>query len=399
MKIWGKVNHNLPLLIVLLIFLTGTVHAQSSQISFIDNDLKRALEEAKRGDKLIFIDAYTTWCGPCKMMDREVFTDSTVAAFYNRSFVNLKLDMEKGDGLATAKKYQVRAYPSFLFIDASESLVHRGLGYQPVPRFLDLGQEATDPSRQIGTLAKSYDRGDRSTELQYNYALALLRSGDKKGHEIAESYLEQEENWATKKNMDLIRRMVRSYEDPYFNFMVQKKHLFIKEYGEGFYNSAFQNLLRRHYLSQIDKVNLKEVKAEFQKTFTASQAMPLYDLFTLDYYDAKGEKKAYVTAARDYVKKYEAMLSWNTLNGIAWNFYEKIDDPKALKRALKWAKKSVAKQSNHYNNDTLAALYFKLGKQKPATKYAERAIELAKQAGAPFEETKDLLEQIRQMSG
>jgi len=87
---------------ILLAFLISisffSLYSQESPvgISFINNDLGKALEEASRSGQIVFVDAYTTWCGPCKMMDKNVFSDPEVAALFNERFVNLKLDMEKG---------------------------------------------------------------------------------------------------------------------------------------------------------------------------------------------------------------------------------------------------------------------------------------------------------------
>ena len=71
-----------------LLFLSQVLFAQNEElaINFIDNDFDKALTKAKDQEKIIFIDAYTTWCGPCKMMDREVFTDSAIGDFYNENF-------------------------------------------------------------------------------------------------------------------------------------------------------------------------------------------------------------------------------------------------------------------------------------------------------------------------
>jgi len=389
-------NPSSILIFFMFCFCVKSMAQTTAGITFLNNQWTAALEEARANDKIVFIDAYTTWCGPCKMMDREVFNDSSVAEFYNNTFVNLKLDMEKGDGLVVASKYQVRGYPSFLFVDADQNLVHRGIGYQPIEKFLQLGREASDPTKQIGALSRSYQRGDRSEKLLYDYALALLKAGDQKGEGIGANYLAKQDNWANTKNMDLVRRLVRSYGDPYYDFIVSKKHLFFKQYGESSINAQLQNFLYRHFLSQVDKLDLGQVKKEFKQTFTASKADPFFDLFEVNYYDAIGDREAYVSTARAYVKKYP-LLSWNTLNEIAWNFYERIEDPKALKWASKCAKKSISRESNFYNNDTLSALYYKLGKKKPALKYAHRAIELAKKAGAPFDETLALVSKIEEM--
>ncbi len=365
-------------------------------ITFIDNNWPQALEKAVKTGKNIFIDAYTTWCGPCKMMDEQVFADSSVAAFFGEHFINLKLDMEKGDGLDLAEQYQVNAYPSFLFIDSEKNLVHRGIGFHPVPTFIELGKEALDPSRQLGALARKYKRGDRSPALVYDYAMALIRANDEKGLEIGADYLQDQEEWASAKNLPMVFHLARNYGDPYYDFVVAKKHLFIRKFGEPIVNGRLLSILETHLLSQVEQLDLEQVKREFKETFTASKAEPFYDLFELRYYDITGDQENYTEASRAYIKKYPN-LSWSVLNSIAWNFYEKIDDPKALKWAIRWVKKSIQQNSNHFNNDTLAALYYKIGKKKKALKLAEKAIELAKANGAPFDETADLLERIKAM--
>ena len=103
-----------------------------------------ALAKAKKEHKMIFIDAYTTWCRPCIQMAKDIFTLDTVADFYNKEFINLSMDMEKGDGPALVKKYAVKAYPDFLFIDGDGNLIHRGGGYQEAKEFIQLGKDAVN---------------------------------------------------------------------------------------------------------------------------------------------------------------------------------------------------------------------------------------------------------------
>ena len=367
-------------------------------IRFIDNDLSVAIELAKEKDKIIFIDAYTTWCGPCKQMDREVFTDSTVGDFFNNNFINLKLDMEKGSGIETAKKYRVRGYPSFLFLNAGGTLLHQGIGYQPISMFMEMAKQALDPNRQLPALKEAYDDGNRSEDLLYNYAIALLEAGDENGKVIGKEYLDTQNSWTTGKNLTIIAQLATEYQDPYYNFIVEKRHLFIKEFGEGRVDATILKHIENHLFSNIEKLDLAEAKDIFVKTYPSSKAEPLFYNFELNYYDALGKKEIYIDKARQYVKKYPN-LSASALNSLAWNFYEKIDDKKALKWATKWAKKSIKLQSSYYNNDTLAALYYKQNKKKQALKYANKSIELAKASGQDFSETSELLSRIEQLPG
>lgn len=111
-------------------------------ITFTESNWKAVLAQAKKEHKLVFVDAYTQWCRPCIMMAKDVFTLDVVADFYNQNFINVSLDMEKGEGPALAKKYAVNAYPSFLYIDGNGKLVSRDGGYQEADKFIDAGKKA-----------------------------------------------------------------------------------------------------------------------------------------------------------------------------------------------------------------------------------------------------------------
>jgi thiol:disulfide interchange protein len=112
------------------------------RIAFTKSSWKEAMAKAKKENKLIFLDAYTTWCRPCIQMAKDVFTLDNVADLYNASFINVSMDMEKGDGPALVKKYKIMAYPDFLFIDGDGNLIHRGGGYQEAKEFINLGKAA-----------------------------------------------------------------------------------------------------------------------------------------------------------------------------------------------------------------------------------------------------------------
>ncbi len=111
-------------------------------ITFAKGSWKEVLAKAKKENKLIFLDAYTTWCRPCMMMAKNVFTLNEVADYYNEHFINVSMDMEKGDGPALVKKYKIRAYPDFLYIDGNGKIVHRNGGYKEAPEFIAVGKQA-----------------------------------------------------------------------------------------------------------------------------------------------------------------------------------------------------------------------------------------------------------------
>lgn len=105
-------------------------------IQFEDVSFKEALDRAKSEDKLIFIDAYADWCKPCKWMESNTFSDKEVGEAFNKNFINLKIDMEKGEGPDIARKYQVRAYPTMLLINGEGEVIKRILGAKKKDDFL-----------------------------------------------------------------------------------------------------------------------------------------------------------------------------------------------------------------------------------------------------------------------
>lgn len=105
-------------------------------IAFKHISLDKALKLAEEQNKLVFIDAYTTWCGPCKKMARTTFMNEEVAAYFNENFINLKVDMEKGEGPKLEKKYGIHSYPTLLFLNADGSQKKKVIGFHQSAEFL-----------------------------------------------------------------------------------------------------------------------------------------------------------------------------------------------------------------------------------------------------------------------
>ena len=100
--------------IILLLSCIFVMTSMSAQTSFQELTLEKALEQAKVENKYVFIDCYTSWCGPCKMMAEKILPLKEVGEYMNGKFVCVKFNMEKGEGRAIQQKYRVSAYPTFL---------------------------------------------------------------------------------------------------------------------------------------------------------------------------------------------------------------------------------------------------------------------------------------------
>ncbi len=111
-------------------------------VKFFEGSWEEAKTEAEDKGKPIFVDAYTTWCGPCKMMNKRVFPRKSVGNFYNDKFINFKFDMESKTGRKFKRDYQVKGYPTFLYFDKEGNVIHRKMGFIGPKRLIKHGKKA-----------------------------------------------------------------------------------------------------------------------------------------------------------------------------------------------------------------------------------------------------------------
>ncbi|MBE0663326.1 MAG: thioredoxin family protein [Bacteroidales bacterium] len=114
-------------------------------IKFFEGTWEEALQRAKKENKLIFLDVYATWCGPCKKLNAQTFPNAEVGKYYNERFINVKVDGEKGEGLTLRQRYNVRGYPTLLFINHKGEVVKSTAGFRDPERFIELGKSVPTP--------------------------------------------------------------------------------------------------------------------------------------------------------------------------------------------------------------------------------------------------------------
>jgi thioredoxin 1 len=140
------------LLFSLIVLLTATnvqaedgikkeVKSADKGIVFTSGTWAEILKKAQSEKKVIFFDAYTTWCGPCKLLQKNVFTRADVAAVFNKNFINVKFDMERGEGPMLAEKYPLQGYPTLFFINPDGTVVKEVIGYQNPETLINIGKK------------------------------------------------------------------------------------------------------------------------------------------------------------------------------------------------------------------------------------------------------------------
>lgn len=164
--------------ILLLCLLAGNVTIAQEGVNFRDITLDEALQQAKTEKKLVFMDCYTSWCGPCKNMADKVFPQKAAGDYFNPRFVCVKYDMEKGAGVELAKKYEVHAYPTFLMIRPDGSIQHRLVGGDKLEAFIGRVEKGFDEQNNLSALNRRYEKGGLTKSELFSYWETLEDAGE-----------------------------------------------------------------------------------------------------------------------------------------------------------------------------------------------------------------------------
>ncbi|MFT4533789.1 MAG: thiol-disulfide isomerase/thioredoxin [Saprospiraceae bacterium] len=367
-------------------------------IKFEATSFNEAITTAKAENKLIFVDAYTTWCGPCKWMAKNVFTDPQVGDFYNESFVNVKIDMEKGEGPRLAKSWEITGYPTLIFIDKNGMVIHRSMGSRPAEDFVDLGHAANDPERQITTMTKRFEAGERNEDFLWKYTDAMTSAGLKGFEEVAQMYMDTQSDWTTEKNM----KFLFDYADATMDSKLFKYTLDHRE--------AFETLVGKEqfgqklsYAADIDRSkngiardNTEGLKTHYAKYYDDKTAenKAMISYFNQLMYSSDPVEQEKFKAEIQLFLAGKPDLGWSFYNSAAWQVFEITTDQNLLKKASEWTDISINDTKNSFNTDTQAHILYKLGNLKEARRYALSSIEIAKEEGADYSATESLLEEI-----
>jgi thioredoxin-related protein len=402
--------------ITLLLFLFSisfTIFSQEQGMKFEHNTTwKKVLAKAKAENKFIFIDCYTTWCGPCKMMSKNIFPLREVGEFYNKNFINIKiqLDTTKDDdkevkswfaaGKEISAKYDVRAYPTYLMFDPKGQIVHRAIGSSPANEFLAKGADAMNPDKQYYTLKRKYEGGNKEEIFLYKMSLAAMDVYDMKfAKTVSKEYLATQKDLFTKENLQLSSKFISSSKDPAFTLFLNNMEKADVILGKG----ASAKILREIILSeevypQIYKKGVTVpdwvgIESSLQSSYPGL-ANETFLYAKLMYAQRKGNWKDFGPAVVAYMKSYGENASDDQLNDFAWTVFENCDDMACVASAMEWSRQSFAKDNNHMFMDTYANLLYKTGKKKEAIEWENKAKDLAIKAGA---DAKDYIATLEKM--
>lgn len=368
------------------------------------NDLQKV---AKEQGKLIFIDCYTTWCVPCKKMEKDVYSDDSVGAFFNNRFISLKLQMDStsadndmvkrayADAAMIGSNYEIVSFPTMLFFTSDGKLLSKNIGLVTSKEFLEMGKNVLDPKKNYYTLLSSYQKGEiddssigslitGALEIAKDSGLAKIIATDYFAHLKADKKY-------TKENIELMRLFTKKSKDKGFEFFFYNVDNINNIMGDDDYSqSIIHSIIFKEIMTPaLAKYKINGLTPAWNKLETLLEnsygkyyrdriSLAAHVKWASQQNDWEARNKYFVEFIDRYVYKSNNLGHWFAfgLNNAAWSIFQKSNKKSELERALLWSNKALMMDPIPNWMDTYANILYKLGKKELAIQWESTANKL-----------------------
>ncbi|MFK8163357.1 MAG: thioredoxin family protein [Lewinella sp.] len=374
---------------LLALFITLSLPSFAQGIEFFHGSFEEALVKAEAEGKLIFVDAYTTWCGPCKKMSANVFPQAEVGNVFNANFINVKLDMEKEESVAFRKVHRVRAYPTLFWINGKNEAVHMSVGGKTTDKLINVAKEAIAKQDDLPALTAEWEAGDRDPKLAFTYIRALVRRGE--NHlRIANDYLRNQKDLTTEENLNIIQVAATNADSRIFELLMQNKAGIVALNGQEAFDASVHQAVNATKQKAMEFKDASLLETAVKKLSavdpTAGKLLALEGAYEMA---AVGtDLKAFTKAMKNYLKKGvdgDVVRMASTYKIAANSKF--IEDPKVLEMAINAGATAAEadKATGYQQYYRIADFLLKQRKADMALTYAKRALETLPENKANYE--------------
>jgi thiol-disulfide isomerase/thioredoxin len=380
-------------IVIFVIFVfTFALLSNCAEIKWFKGDLNKALETAKKENKIVMIDFFTDWCTPCKILDKMVWQDEEAAKEISKlNIIPMKLDAEK-EGLENAKKYKITAYPTIIFIDKNGDEVGRKVGFGYKEEILKSIKDNSKNVVSVKELKEIYQKEPENLEVAYDLAKKLIETEKEEAEKIFKKIYElDKDNQKGYGSKALIQRALLGFQDlsmqlysirnlwlssqaknhPPLEILWDEKPLNFDDV-----KSSIEFLYKGIIAKKKDEITkaLKSVENKIKNIdlnikdcdFDFNTLNGLYNQFNDD------EWRDVQDAVVDIQMLFANFMTAEDLNNIAWHNYQ---TQRRLEESLNLSEKSCQLSDEPNLLDTKAHLLMSLGQKEKAIEVEKMAIE------------------------
>lgn len=333
---------------ILLFFICAVSFGQG--IEFFEGTWEETLAKAKEENKLIFVDAYTSWCGPCKKMAKLTFTDEKVGKMFNEKYVNQKMDMESVDNTSFISKYPVRAYPTLFFINGDGEVVHTAVGFQDVNGLLSFSAAAEKKDDQSVNFVEDYEAGNRDYKFVLGYISALNKVG-KPSLKISNDYLNSNPKISQKEKAAFLLEAAVESDSKIYDQLIENKKSAKELVGEEIFKQKVKSACSKTVNKAVEYEVfdlVEEAIQKYGKEHDKNETKEFAYQSKMEYYRASGLTDDYVSQAEQYYKKV-AKKDNEKLDRLIEEVHKVKDNPQA-KKLMREAGKQLVKNEDTWKN-------------------------------------------------
>lgn len=377
--------------------LPAAVPAQEKGVHF-EHELSWAGVQAKARaeNKYLFVDCFTTWCGPCRFMSTTIFPQEESGNFFNDKFVSVEVQLDttakdndhvKGwyaDAHDIMTRYAVRAFPTYLIFAPDGQVLHRMVGSTVTAKaFIEETGKVFDTTKQYYTQLQQFQHGRRDSAFLRRLADQSLDIYDlRDGTPVFTAWLATQRSPFTPAGMHFLESYTQHTSDPGFAIFLRQPAEVDKLMGAGRAERLVNDILLRQYVQpQLRSAVANGPDWKAIEKAIAAQYPELAGEVTargkVMYYEGKKDWPHFQPAIVAYMQKYGAHVSPEELNNYAWDVFSNCADMSCVADALDWSKRSFKDQPNPAFIDTYANILYKLGKKDDAITWEQKALDLA----------------------
>lgn len=385
---------------ILLVTLLSCTNGFAQGLTTIEQDYQQALKLAAKDNKLLLIDFYTSWCIPCKKLDKLIFQNDSVKQILGRDYVLLRYNAEDDTVFNLSKKHHIFIYPSAVVLNKDGYVVNRNYGF-PGDDFAALSTSV------LAFTTQSRELNDQNIFLK-GYASTIDIS------RYPKFYIDYINRTNTKPDPAVIRKYFAEtrniFSEEYFSTLL---YIGADEVPESIADSILKNKKRYTELygeKEVESLLYVLVRSKFDKAI-AEKSQQLFDDAVL--YVIKIVNENYTTTVQSF--KTEFLLAQNkwaevfhineklknkggfsdeSVNHFCWTVYKKCEDPQVIKQCLSWMKELTGRKPEYAYLDTYAFLLYKSGNKEQTKKIARRALDAAKKEKENAKALEKLLEKL-----